>query len=106
MPVKFRCLVLAIVLAGLVGCGRSPQDTVRDDEPSVENSAEGEATLDAPKIGGEEIPTGNPYVYITRTGDRYHTESCASLRKSKIPILLGEAKDKGYRPCARCKPPE
>jgi len=44
-------------------------------------------------------------VYITKSGEKYHTGSCASLRKSKIEITLGEAVDKGYGPCSRCKPP-
>jgi len=44
-------------------------------------------------------------VYITRTGKKYHKGSCSSLSKSKIPISLKEACDKGYSPCARCKPP-
>ena len=44
-------------------------------------------------------------VYITKTGEKYHTERCASVRKSKISVLLGEAVSKGYEPCKRCKPP-
>ena len=44
-------------------------------------------------------------VYITRTGDKYHTASCSSVRSSKIEITLEEAIDRGYEPCQRCKPP-
>ena len=44
-------------------------------------------------------------VYITRTGKKYHRGSCSSLRRSKIPISLAEAKQ-GYGPCARCDPPQ
>jgi len=44
-------------------------------------------------------------VYITNTGERYHTEQCTSLRNSKIEISLEEAVAKGLEPCARCKPP-
>ena len=43
-------------------------------------------------------------VYGTKTGKKYHRSSCSSLRRSKIPISLAEAKV-GYGPCARCKPP-
>lgn len=43
-------------------------------------------------------------VYITRTGKKYHRGSCSSLRRSKIPISLREAK-LGYGPCSRCNPP-
>jgi len=44
-------------------------------------------------------------VYITKTGEKYHTEQCASLKKSKIPVSLGRAVTKGYVPCQQCKPP-
>jgi methylphosphotriester-DNA--protein-cysteine methyltransferase len=47
----------------------------------------------------------NTTVYITRTGEKYHTERCASVRNSKIAVSLGEAVSKGYEPCKRCKPP-
>lgn len=43
-------------------------------------------------------------VYVTRTGAKYHLETCRSLSKSKIPIKLGDAVKK-YTPCAICKPP-
>ena len=43
-------------------------------------------------------------VYVTRTGKKYHREGCISLRRSKIPISLAEAKGR-YGPCGRCNPP-
>jgi len=44
-------------------------------------------------------------VYITKTGSKYHLATCGSLRKSKIPITLKEACQRGYSPCSVCKPP-
>jgi endonuclease G len=44
-------------------------------------------------------------VYITNTGEKYHTGRCASVRNSKTAVSLGEAVTKGYEPCKRCKPP-
>jgi methylphosphotriester-DNA--protein-cysteine methyltransferase len=44
-------------------------------------------------------------VYITKTGEKYHTEECSSVRNSKIAVTLGEAVSKGYEPCQLCKPP-
>jgi micrococcal nuclease len=44
-------------------------------------------------------------VYITKSGAKYHDENCRSLSKSKIPITLGEAVQKGYTPCSVCRPP-
>lgn len=43
-------------------------------------------------------------VYITKTGKKYHTETCSYLRKSSIPISLKDAVDRGYTPCSRCNP--
>lgn len=43
-------------------------------------------------------------VYVTRTGKKYHSDGCKSLRRSKIPISLSEAKAR-YGPCRLCNPP-
>lgn len=41
-------------------------------------------------------------VYITRTGSRYHKDGCMHLKRSKIPIKLSEAKNKGMSACKMC----
>jgi hypothetical protein len=43
-------------------------------------------------------------VYITRTGKRYHRNSCRYLASSKIPMTLKDAKAQGYTPCKVCRP--
>lgn len=43
-------------------------------------------------------------VYVTRTGIRYHLGSCRYLRKSKIPMEIGEATILSYTPCKVCRP--
>lgn len=50
-------------------------------------------------------PANDPIVYITKTGEKYHSAGCSSLSKSCIPIKLSEAKAKGYTPCSKCDPP-
>jgi Predicted hydrolase (metallo-beta-lactamase superfamily) len=45
-------------------------------------------------------------VYITNTGEKYHTDGCQYLRKSKIEITLKDAKSQGYSPCSKCHPPQ
>lgn len=45
-------------------------------------------------------------VYITDTGDKYHTGSCRYLKKSKIQTTKKNAKSDGYTPCSVCKPGE
>jgi hypothetical protein len=59
--------------------------------------------LSASEEGLNLEPEGN-IVFITRTGIRYHRGSCWHLRKSRVPIEIGEAKEKGYTPCKVCKP--
>jgi hypothetical protein len=44
-------------------------------------------------------------VYITKTGEKYHTGSCRYLSSSKYSIELNEAIQKGYGPCSVCRPP-
>jgi hypothetical protein len=48
---------------------------------------------------------GDTEVYITNTGEKYHTSGCASVKNSKIAITLEEAVAQGYEACKRCKPP-
>jgi micrococcal nuclease len=43
-------------------------------------------------------------VYRTRTGAKYHRESCRYLSRSKIPIALEDAKYR-YGACRVCNPP-
>ena len=52
----------------------------------------------------EPEPSEDETVYVTRSGKKYHTGGCSSLRRSKIKISLAEAKQK-YGPCSRCNPP-
>jgi hypothetical protein len=43
-------------------------------------------------------------VYVTKTGSKYHRETCRSLARSKIQMPLEKAAAR-YGPCAICKPP-
>jgi hypothetical protein len=44
-------------------------------------------------------------VYITASGEKYHSDGCRYLAKSKIAVSLGDAVANGYEPCKVCKPP-
>jgi len=44
-------------------------------------------------------------VYITKTGKKYHSSGCRYLSKSRIPISLTKAKQRGYTACSVCRPP-
>jgi micrococcal nuclease len=80
---------------------------------SPEYSAAEEKTTEAKStasengvMSGAAKDTQEQTVYITRSGKKYHSEGCRSLKKSKIPISLEEAKQKGYGPCSICNPAE
>lgn len=49
--------------------------------------------------------TTTTYVYITKSGKKYHIDGCSYLAKSKIKILLTDAKKK-FDPCSKCNPPK
>jgi len=44
----------------------------------------------------------NVRVYITKTGNCYHTRECSYLGRSIIPMMLDEAIAEGYAPCQKC----
>ena len=49
--------------------------------------------------------TGDTIVYITNTGEKYHSYGCQYLRKSCIEITLSSAVSSGYGRCSKCRPP-
>lgn len=54
------------------------------------------------QVQPEEVPRTQT-VYITRTGSKYHRDSCRYLKYSKIAISLEKAKQ-SYGPCSVCRP--
>ena len=44
-------------------------------------------------------------VYITKTGKKYHVESCRYLSRSSFSISLSDAIARGYTACSICNPP-
>jgi hypothetical protein len=100
----------AVIIAAIIGpaldnsCGGSPNKVLLQQENKPVDQPD--KTM-VPKPGQEsgENNADAPFVYITKTGKKYHREYCSSLRKSKIEIKLSEAKRRGYTPCSKCKPP-
>ena len=50
----------------------------------------------------EKVVETQAKVYVTKTGDCYHSSSCSYLHSSKIPMGKQEAIDSGYYACSRC----
>lgn len=45
------------------------------------------------------------YVYVSASGEKYHLESCRTLKDNKNKLSLEKAISEGYEPCQICKPP-
>jgi beta-lactamase superfamily II metal-dependent hydrolase len=43
-------------------------------------------------------------VFVTATGERYHSDGCRHLTKSRVPVTLKEARARGYTACSVCRP--
>lgn len=49
--------------------------------------------------------SGDTTVYVTNTGEKYHSYGCQYLRQSCNSISLSNAVSAGYTRCSRCSPP-
>lgn len=45
-------------------------------------------------------------VYVTKSGEKYHTADCPFLTDSAIPVSLEQALAEGKTSCSRCHPTE
>lgn len=76
-------------------------------EPSVVSQTPSDL-LNAAVVGDSESE-GDPryvHVWIPQSGSRYHAkETCSGMQEPKETTLF-DAKQQGFAPCLRCKPPE
>jgi hypothetical protein len=49
-----------------------------------------------------QLPDNEDIVYLTPTGEKYHTADCPSLRDTAIPVTLEQAQLDGIEPCSKC----
>lgn len=50
-------------------------------------------------------PTGDIYVWVPKSGSKYHDTSSCSNMTSPSQVTLEMAVELGYTPCKKCKPP-
>jgi len=76
--------------------------------PPAAPAAEASPAPTAPATAAQPAPAAAPAdaVYVTPTGTRYHRANCSFLRDDRVGLTLQEAKDRGLKPCTRCRPPE
>ena len=46
------------------------------------------------------------FVYVTKSGNKYHTKSCKVLTGGERRLDVSVAKGLGYTPCSKCDPPK
>ncbi len=67
-------------------------------------SAQSAATSSGGNSGTSATSDKSYTVYITNTGNKYHSSGCRYLKKSKISISKDSAISKGYSACSVCNP--
>jgi competence protein ComEC len=86
-----------------------------DPPKPTESPASTEAPLQTEKPAPTVAPTPSPepasessdsIVYITKSGEKYHSDGCRYLKSSKIETTLSDAKSRGFTPCSVCNPPK
>ena len=77
-------------------------DDVNNTDPSPEKNDD---PVETPSDASDD-ETDSITVYVTDYGEKYHSDGCQYLRKSKNAIDLEKAKSKGYTPCSKCAPPK
>lgn len=88
-------------LLSLIGTSTQNNSPTNVNTNSVPTLAPTPSPAPAPVINNQ-----SQTVYVTKTGKKYHRDGCSSLRKSKIPMSLQDAKNAGYTPCEKCNPPQ
>lgn len=82
------------------------EESEPEPEPSYDTNAQDTCSAgDLDETETSSSASDEIIVYVTRTGEKYHRESCSYLRQSKIETTLSEAVEDGYTPCSRCHPP-
>lgn len=56
-------------------------------------------------VFAKQTANGDTTVYIAKSGIKYHTQNCRSVKKNSTPMKLKDARAKGYLPCKICKAP-
>ncbi len=86
------CIVVLFLFTGYAfsqDCGKCPAKT---------------SCLKA-KVKKDKALEKDPVVFIAQADKKFHKEDC-KLAKDKVKMKLSQAKEKGYKPCTACFPPE
>lgn len=103
---KRRLLSLLLSLALLCACtAGTPDHSPSQTAPVPLPSPSAAPVSEAPVTDTASEEPVEVTVYVTKTGEKYHSDGCQYLSRSQIPISLADAKAGGYTPCSKCHPP-
>lgn len=92
------------VLSASTDSTSAPPESKPSDMP-VEQAAFVMAA-ESPSAVPEQLQSAEVFVWIPKSGARYHlTDTCSGMQEAQ-EVLLSQAKGEGFTPCKRCKPPE
>jgi hypothetical protein len=84
----------------------TPEPTATDASPEAETTADSEPEIEeTPEADIAVLADLEDEVVVVDEHPRYHLRTCAWLgTRDTIPIGVGEARQLGFTPCARCTP--
>lgn len=97
---KIQTTLSDAVANGYTACSKCKPGTL---DANTATAAAADTTSKSTPTETAGAVSNDPVVYLTKTGDCYHLEGCASLSKSKIPSTLSKAVAAGYKACSKCK---
>lgn len=95
------CDGTSIIFNTTPGSYNGASNVSNNSNPSTNSSTVNNTPAPAPTTDNQSTT-----VYVTKTDKKYHRDGCSSLRRSKIPMSLQDAKNSGYTPCELFDPPQ
>lgn len=91
------CVLMSVLVLPVGGATAIDADTYQSARSSVATT-----TIGVPDLQ----PMATTYVYIMRTGKRYHRHSCRECgHHTHYKVTIKEARRRGRTPCLICRPP-
>ncbi len=69
---------------------------------NTENSNKISLNADDKAMSSVNVDNSSDFVYISKSGEKYHKENCSSLKSNSEKITLEQAQEIGKEPCKIC----
>ncbi len=97
-----RFIVISVIVSLLTGCSII-QDKAEQKNKVISTPTQAIVTQ-KPVVETKETEKAERIVYITKTGEKYHTKYCMHIKLSRIEVTYDEAIRRNYTPCSVCNP--